>query len=439
MADGKIHVYVGPTCPRDEILRHCPDVVIHPPVAHGDFFSASIESGDVAVVVDGFYHHKLGLRHKEYLYALDRGVTVIGAASIGALRALELSAFGMRGIGAVYDLYLSGVFDGDDAVAVAHEEEAPYSSLSVPLVNLYTAVQVASTTGVVRETDIGDIISVLRSEYYASRTQARVLELLRAGWPELAEWYERRTAEDPHVFDQKRRDCLAAVELAHRLVTAEATGAVGRVTGARGSGWKTLFLRSWSNHFVGMTGDPPLSQRLAYQQIFNPHYARVWERYLEETYRRDHGGSSEMLTHSFSDCLAKRIGVTGFPDSGASEGKSWLYDFICPMPDLSDPFEVELLLSSEKSSDIETVAWHLRQMNEFSGRSQGSVRQKDPSVLSKEASKILLCSIWGIPPDALSREYRSRGIPNIATAVRILQPFVIGAIKEQTHLRVESV
>jgi hypothetical protein len=436
VTEGRIHVYVGPTCPAVEISRRFPEVVIHPPVSHGDFFSADIASGDVAVVVDGFYHHRLGLRHKEYLYALDRGVTVIGAASIGALRALELSAFGMQGVGVVYELYRAGVFDGDDAVAVAHEDGAPYSSLSVPLVNLHVAAQAASTAGVLRVSDINNVVSALRSEYYPARTQARVLQILRqAGWPELAEWYERQVADDPYVFDQKRRDCLLAVDAAHHLVAA---GAVGRVTGAEDADWKTMFLRTWGNYFVGMTGDPPLGRRLAYQQIFNPGYAHVWERYLEETYRRDHQGSTGELAHSLEDSYSRQIGVTGFPPSVAREKKDWLYDFICPMPDLTDPFEVELLLSAEEPSDVEAVALHLRWLQEFSSRNAGPLHQGISNVLSEDASKILLCSIWKISSEELSREYRSRGIPNIKTAVRILQPFIVGAIKEQKYLRAES-
>ncbi|WP_131735419.1 TfuA-like protein [Actinomadura roseirufa] len=436
MTEGRVHVYVGPTCPASEILQRFPDVVMHPPASHGDFFSSEIRSGDAAVVVDGFYHHRLGLRHKEYLHALDRGVSVIGAASIGALRALELDAFGMRGLGVVYELYRAGVFDGDDAVAVAHEDEAPYSTLSVPLVNLYTAAKAASAVGVLRERDVDEVISALRSEYYPSRTQQRVLHIMRrAGWPDLADWYERQVADDPLVFDQKRRDCLSAVDAARHLVAA---GAVGRVTGAEGADWKTMFLRTWGNHFAGLTGTPPLGRRLAYQQIFNPHYARVWERYLEETYRRDHPGLTGRPGHGLEDSLSKKIGVHEFPLQAVQAKKDWLYDFLCPMPDLSDPFEVELLLSAEEPSDVEAVARHLRQTQEFSSRNTGPAGGEISTVLAEDASKILLCKIWRIPSEELSREYRSRGIPNIKTAVRMLQPFIVGAIREQRHLRAES-
>ncbi|MFB9689489.1 TfuA-like protein [Amycolatopsis plumensis] len=403
---------------------------------HGDFFSPEFSAGDVAVVVDGFYHHRLGLRHKEYLYALDRGVTVLGAASIGALRALELDAFGMRGVGEVYELYRAGVFDGDDAVAVAHEGTAPYSSLSVPLVNLHAAAQAASVAGVLPATDVDNVVSVLRAEYYPSRTPARVLRILRgSGRPELADWYERQLAVDPHVFDRKRRDCLSAVAAAHDLITA---GAVGRVTGAGDSDWKTVFLRTWGNHFAGRAGDPPLGRRIAYQQLFNPDYPRVWERYLEETYQRDHRASTGEPAGSFADSVARRIGVTGFPLSAEREKKDWLFDFVCPMPDLTDPFEVELLLRAEEPSDVEAVSWHLRQTREFTRRNPGSAQQDPPAVLPPDASKILLGELWKVPPGQLAREYRSRGIPNIKTAVAILQPFIVGAIKEQKFLHSET-
>lgn len=108
------------------------------------------------------------------------------------------------------------------------------------------------------------------------------------------------------------------------------------------------------------------------------------------------------------------------------------------MPDLSDPFEVELLLSAEEPADVEAVAAHLRQMQEFSSRNAGPTGQEISTVLSDDASKILLCTIWDIPSEELSREYRSRGIPNGKTAVRLLQPFIVGAIREQKYLRAES-
>ncbi|MEU5974911.1 TfuA-like protein [Streptomyces sp. NPDC047315] len=388
------------------------------------------------MVVDGFYHQRLGPRHKEYLYALDRGVTVIGAASIGALRALELSAFGMRGVGAVYELYRAGVFDGDDAVAVAHEGEPPYTSLSVPLVNLHAAARAACSAGLLREEEVDGVVAALRREYYPSRTPERVLRILRQiGRPELARWYGRQVAADPYVFDLKRKDCLSAVAAARRFV---ASGVVARVTGTEGTEWKTVFLRRWSNHFVGMAGDPPLGRRLAYQQIFNPRYARTWERYVEETHRRHQRESPGEHEGDLADSYSRKIGVARFPESSTRGKGSWLFDFICPIPDLSDPYEVELLLDAEEPSDVEAVVLHLQQAEEFARLNADPLRQESSNVLSDGASRLLLCQLWRISSDELSRECRSRGIPTVKAAVRILQPFVVGAVKGQKHRRAET-
>ena len=61
--------------------------------------------------------------HKEILWAMAQGIHVFGAASIGALRAAELDAFGMRGIGRIYEAFRDGVLEDDDEVAVLHGPE----------------------------------------------------------------------------------------------------------------------------------------------------------------------------------------------------------------------------------------------------------------------------------------------------------------------------
>jgi len=101
-----IHVFVGPTPPGCELAA--PGIRVWPPARHGDLFAPAIRSGDTALVIDGVYHQAPALRHKEILAAMGRGVTVIGAASIGALRAAELDRFGMLGVGRIYAAYAQG-------------------------------------------------------------------------------------------------------------------------------------------------------------------------------------------------------------------------------------------------------------------------------------------------------------------------------------------
>jgi hypothetical protein len=70
--------------------------------------------------VDGYFERVPAVWHKEVLWAISQGIRVYGSASMGALRAAELSAFGMIGIGKIFEWYRDGVIERDDEVAVAH-------------------------------------------------------------------------------------------------------------------------------------------------------------------------------------------------------------------------------------------------------------------------------------------------------------------------------
>ncbi|MFJ3880832.1 TfuA-like protein [Streptomyces sp. NPDC090077] len=113
-----IHVFVGPTPARSEPQLAAPGVRVWPPARHGDLFDTAIRGGDTVVLIDGVYHQAPALRHKEILAAMGRGVGVVGAASIGALRAAELAPYGMLGVGHIYTAYVRGGIEGDDEVAV---------------------------------------------------------------------------------------------------------------------------------------------------------------------------------------------------------------------------------------------------------------------------------------------------------------------------------
>ncbi|MFF9451190.1 TfuA-like protein [Streptomyces althioticus] len=97
-----IHVFVGPSLPRSEPQLAAADVRVWPPAQHGDLFAPEISSDDTVVLIDGVYHQAPALRHKEILAAMGRGIRMVGAASIGALRAAELAPYGMHGVGRIY-------------------------------------------------------------------------------------------------------------------------------------------------------------------------------------------------------------------------------------------------------------------------------------------------------------------------------------------------
>ncbi|MEK6279022.1 MAG: TfuA-like protein [Acidobacteriota bacterium] len=89
----------------------------------------------IIVIIDGEFGQNLSVSPKEILRLLDQGVRVIGASSMGALRAAELQRFGMEGLGWIYDSFASGRLTRDDEVALTYSP-IDSSPVTVPLVNV---------------------------------------------------------------------------------------------------------------------------------------------------------------------------------------------------------------------------------------------------------------------------------------------------------------
>ena len=137
----QVHVFAGPTIPAAEVRALLPHATVHPPVAHGAVLRLPVRAGDTVVIIDGLFYQAAAVRHKELLHLLGRGVAVIGASSMGALRAAELAPYGMLGYGRVYRLYRSGALVRDDEVAVAH---APAEEGFRPLTDALVSVRFAA-------------------------------------------------------------------------------------------------------------------------------------------------------------------------------------------------------------------------------------------------------------------------------------------------------
>jgi len=94
----KVVVFTGPTLSAEE-ARVQIDASFLPPVSEGDVYRASVSA-------QSDRHHRRILQrgtavwHKEILWAMSQGIHVFGSASMGALRAAELAAFGMEELAA---------------------------------------------------------------------------------------------------------------------------------------------------------------------------------------------------------------------------------------------------------------------------------------------------------------------------------------------------
>ena len=112
-------IYAGLTLSADEVARRLPDAVVAPPIRRGDLAQDIAAGVDAVGMIDGVFHHSAAVSPAEVLDALRAGISVWGASSMGALRAAELSRYGMRGVGRVFELIASTPDFRDDFVGQA--------------------------------------------------------------------------------------------------------------------------------------------------------------------------------------------------------------------------------------------------------------------------------------------------------------------------------
>lgn len=164
-----LSIFTGPTISAEEARQHI-DALFLPPAAQGDVYRAALNKPVAIGVIDGYFDRVASVSHKEILWAMAQGVHVFGAASMGALRAAELSRFGMEGVGTIYEAYACGDLEADDEVAVAHASaEDGYRPSSEAMVNVRATLRAAERAGVLSSATRERLEELARSMFYPDR------------------------------------------------------------------------------------------------------------------------------------------------------------------------------------------------------------------------------------------------------------------------------
>jgi hypothetical protein len=172
----KTILFLGPSLSAGEAEKLC-HADIRGPAAMGDVARAVAAGAQAIVLIDGLFGNRPSVRHKEILFALSRGVPVIGASSMGALRAAELDSFGMLGHGAIYRAYASGALCEDDHVAVLYgPAELDHMALSDAMVDIAYALDSLFRGGAINKEQMLAARTYARGIHFSERTLLGALE-----------------------------------------------------------------------------------------------------------------------------------------------------------------------------------------------------------------------------------------------------------------------
>jgi TfuA protein len=167
-------IFTGPSLhPRE--AAHFLDAYYLPPVKRGDIINTLKYSPQIIGIIDGVFFNQPAVSHREILFALSKGVKIVGGASMGALRASELDNFGMVGVGYVYKAYKTGKIESDDDVAIVFNSDT-LEQLSEALINMRYNFELAQLNGLISKYELYILLNCAKSIYYPKRTYKRVLK-----------------------------------------------------------------------------------------------------------------------------------------------------------------------------------------------------------------------------------------------------------------------
>lgn len=200
-------VFCGPTLPPEDRPSEA-GLIFLPPAVQGAVITA-VERFDpqAILLIDGGFQSVPAVRHKEILWAIDRGVAVLGAASMGALRAAELFPH-MQGFGLIYRWYRRYALTPDDAVAVLHgPEEVNFAAVTETHVDLTMTFRTAYRRGLFSAATRDALDDAARRLNFRDRTLAHVVA---EAVPEVAR-EEMFGVLAAARSQQKRKDALQAM------------------------------------------------------------------------------------------------------------------------------------------------------------------------------------------------------------------------------------
>jgi len=168
-------VFLGPSLSAREARRIARCMVL-PPARQGDVWRVLARRPAAIALVDGVFESTPSVWHHELLDAIDAGVAVFGGASMGALRAAELGAHGMVGVGRIFEWYRDGEIEGDDEVALLHAgAEHGFRPLTLPLVDVRRAAELLLEAGALTRREARALVAGARDIFYRERTWPKVL------------------------------------------------------------------------------------------------------------------------------------------------------------------------------------------------------------------------------------------------------------------------
>lgn len=213
-------VFLGPSLDRKEAERLYPEAIFLPPAAVSDLINAVRRFQPHAIaLIDGAFMQTMATYHKEIIDAMSQGVWIVGASSMGALRAAECDRYGMIGVGEIYEGYASGEIEDDDEVALSHlAEDFGFKPVTEAMVNIRASLAAATEAGILSNEEATKLVELQKARWFMDRRREASVEdaVSELGFDEERAGRLRSFVQEEWV-DVKSRDARLALEALRNL------------------------------------------------------------------------------------------------------------------------------------------------------------------------------------------------------------------------------
>jgi TfuA protein len=214
-------IFLGPSLSHEK-ARKILQADFRGPAKKGDLLRASgdIDDSTIVCLVDALFLQDYPPSPIEvYQLMLNKNIKLYGAASLGALRAVELEKFGMIGMGKIFELYKKGKLTADDEVAVTFVE-GEHQLQSEAMIDIRFNLFLAHRMGIINEITKKIIAKVAKNIYFPYRNYTDILDQTEKQYPAISKDLKSfRTYIIKNRQSLKERDTIKLINYVKNLLT----------------------------------------------------------------------------------------------------------------------------------------------------------------------------------------------------------------------------
>jgi len=214
-------IFLGPSLSHEK-ARKIFQADFRGPAKKGDLLRASgdIDDSTIVCLVDALFLQDYPPSPIEvYQLMLNKNIKLYGAASLGALRAVELEKFGMIGMGKIFELYKKGKLTADDEIAVTFVE-GEHQLQSEAMIDIRFNLFLAHRMGIINEITKKTIAKVAKNIYFPYRNYTDILDQTQKQYPAISKDLKSfRTYIIKNRQSLKERDTIKLINYVKHLVT----------------------------------------------------------------------------------------------------------------------------------------------------------------------------------------------------------------------------